>query len=245
MVEICSPTFFGFAFADEKHEEIDLSNVLSNVYLGVLTCTDFSTLLSHGSIIVGITQKRRKKLRDLVDTALAARVVPGAITQSIIGKARLVLSAAFSSIGKACLQPLRQHAAQREPHGVGQRPSRPKTPWSSFGCSATSCPIAESHYSVPRQPPSSSSPTPKASNAKGTMHPPGIFGSRSSTHARIVLVVRTSPGEHRDAPRRSAQTRHLDWAIRGDCGHFSIPQLPTGVFSRGAQSNYGSTILGL
>ena len=100
-------------------------------------------------------------------------------------------------------------------------------------------------YTVPRQPPSSSSPTPKASNAKGTMHPPGIFGSRSSTHARIVLVVRTSPGEHRDAPRRSAQTRHLDWAIRGDCGHFSIPQLPTGVFSRGAQSNYGSTILGL
>ena len=70
MVEICSPTFFGFAFADEKHEEMDRSNVLSNVHLGVLT--DFSTLLSHGSIIVGITQKRRKKLRDLVDTALAA-----------------------------------------------------------------------------------------------------------------------------------------------------------------------------
>jgi len=109
MVEICSPTFFGFAFADEKHEEMDPSNV----YLGVLT--DFSTMLSHGSIVVGITQKRRKKLRDLVDTALAARVVPGAITQSIIGKARFVLSAAFSSIGKACLQPLQQHAAQREP----------------------------------------------------------------------------------------------------------------------------------
>ena len=109
MVEICSPTFFGFAFADEKHEEMDPSNV----YLGVLT--DFSTMLSHGSIIVGITQKRRKKLRDLVDTALATRIVPGAITQSIIGKARFVLSAAFSSIGKACLQPLQQHAAQREP----------------------------------------------------------------------------------------------------------------------------------
>ena len=109
MVEICSPTFFGFAFADEKHEEMGLSNV----YLGVLT--DFSTLLSHGSIIVGITQKRRKKLRDLVDTALATQIVPGAITQSIIGKARFVLSAAFSSIGKACLQPLQQHAAQREP----------------------------------------------------------------------------------------------------------------------------------
>ena len=109
MVEICSPTFFGFAFADEKHEEMDPSNV----YLGVLT--DFSTMLSHGSIIVGITQKRRKKLRDLVDTALATRIVPGAITQSIIGKARFVLSAAFSSIGKACLQPLQQHAAQRDP----------------------------------------------------------------------------------------------------------------------------------
>ena len=65
MVEICSPTFFGFAFADEKHEEMDPSNV----YLGVLT--DFSTMLSHGSIIVGITQKRRTKLRDLVDTALS------------------------------------------------------------------------------------------------------------------------------------------------------------------------------
>ena len=109
LVELCSPTFFGFAFADEKHEEMDASNV----YLGVLT--DFSTLLSEGSIIVGITQKRRKKLRDLVDTALAASVVPGAITQSIIGKARFVLSAAFSSIGKACLQPLQQHASQREP----------------------------------------------------------------------------------------------------------------------------------
>ena len=35
--------------------------------------------------------------------------------QSIIGKARFVLSAAFSSLGKACLQPLQQHAAQRDP----------------------------------------------------------------------------------------------------------------------------------
>ena len=72
-------------------------------------------MLSDGSIIVGITQKRRKKLRDLADTALAAQVVPGAILQSIIGKARFVLSAAFSSLGKACLQPLQQHAAQRDP----------------------------------------------------------------------------------------------------------------------------------
>ena len=109
LVELCSPTFFGFAFADEKHEEMDESNV----YLGVLT--DFSTMLSEGSIIVGITQKRRKKLRDLADTALTAQVVPSAIMQSIIGKARFVLSAAFSSLGKACLQPLQQHAAQRDP----------------------------------------------------------------------------------------------------------------------------------
>ena len=45
MVEICSPTFFGFAFADEKHEEMDPSNV----YLGVLT--DFSTMLCHTDLL--------------------------------------------------------------------------------------------------------------------------------------------------------------------------------------------------
>ena len=225
MVEICSPTFFGFAFADEKHEEMGLSNV----YLGVLT--DFSTLLSHGSIIVGITQKRRKKLRDLVDTALATRIVPGAITQSIIGKARFVLSAAFSSIGKACLQPLQQHAAQREPGPLSEW-ARDSMEFVRLLCDI----MPNCRIPIFR---SEAAPIIIFTDAEGKKtqrEPSALRACRVQGHppdARIVLVVCASPSKHRVAPRRGAQTRHLYKAIRGDCGHFRFPQFPSGVF-RGA-----------
>lgn len=113
LVELCSEKFFGFPFDDDKHEEMDVDRE----YLGVSTSFE---RLDEGVILMNVTTKRRKKLRELVEEILAARELRSGMAASLFGKARFALSPCFGSVGKACLQPIMAREYQRSATAITQ-----------------------------------------------------------------------------------------------------------------------------
>ena len=81
----------------------------ANEYLGV-----FSDLggFSDGYMTMTVTRKRRGKLQDLLTEVRLAKELRSGLASSIFGKARFMLSPAFGSVGKACLQPIMQREYQ-------------------------------------------------------------------------------------------------------------------------------------
>ena len=106
LADLCGDTFFGFPFDDSKHDSMDESNE----YLGVVT--DFSRI-AEGLILMDVTKKRRKKIKDLIsEIQLTQRLRSGAAS-SLFGKARFMMSPCFGCLGKACLQPIMAREHQR------------------------------------------------------------------------------------------------------------------------------------
>ena len=106
LIELCSDTFFGFTYDDDKHEEEDECND----FLGVTT--DFRRI-DEGIITMDVSAKRRGKIRELVRTILDNHKLPSGLAGSLFGKARWMLSPCFGSLGKACLQPIMQREYER------------------------------------------------------------------------------------------------------------------------------------
>ena len=71
-------------------------------------CTVISDLSAAdaGVLSIGISIKRRKKLKELVDTVIHAQSLSSGLAASIYGKSRFMMSPVYASMGKACLQPL-------------------------------------------------------------------------------------------------------------------------------------------
>ena len=105
LVTLCSETFFGFPFDPNKDEPMDEENE----YLGVVS--DLSGVPS-GVLRMDVSQKRRRKLRDLIDEVRCARELRSGLASSIFGKAGFMLSPCYGSLGRACLQPIMQREHQ-------------------------------------------------------------------------------------------------------------------------------------
>ena len=99
LVELCSNTFFGFAFDPRK----DVPMQPANEYLGVIS--DLSKV-AEGTVIMDVSTKRRHGIRELTRTVLREQKLASGLAASLFGKARFMLSPCYGSLGKACLQPI-------------------------------------------------------------------------------------------------------------------------------------------
>ena len=99
LVELFSEAFFGFPVAPDKHVEMEPENE----YLGVES--DLSRC-DAGVLRMDVSSKRRSKLRDIVDRAIAEQILKSGLAASLFGKARFMLSPVYGSMGKSCLQPI-------------------------------------------------------------------------------------------------------------------------------------------
>lgn len=108
---LCASTFFGFPFDPNKHEEMKGSNE----YLGVLS--DISDA-DEGVLRVDVSAKRRRKIKELIKDIKKRKKLSSGSAGSLFGKARCLLSPAFSSVGKACLQPIKAREYQRRQHEI-------------------------------------------------------------------------------------------------------------------------------
>ena len=107
--EIFGDRFFGFPFDVGKKARMREANE----YLGVVSSFE---RISEGLLHMDVTQKRRGKIQELVQHALAKRSLPSGIAASLFGKSRFMLSPAYGSLGKACLQPIMQREHRPKEH---------------------------------------------------------------------------------------------------------------------------------
>ena len=101
-----SNQFLGFPFDDGK----DALMGESNEYLGVVSSFE---RVADGILVQDVSRKRRGKLRDLVREVAKARELRSGLASSIFGKAGFMLSPCYSSLGRACLLPLKQREYER------------------------------------------------------------------------------------------------------------------------------------
>ena len=106
LVALCSEEFFGFPFDPSKDELMKESNE----YLGVIT--DLSSA-HEGILRMDVSKKRRGKIREITKNILLTKRLDSGQAASLFGKARFMLSPCFSSVGKACLQPIAAREYQR------------------------------------------------------------------------------------------------------------------------------------
>jgi len=95
----------GFPCAQDKH--VEMSAV--SEYLGVIS--DLSGV-PDGELRMDISEDRRESLMELAARHLQDQSLPKGPASSIFGKARFMLTPAYGSVGRACLQPIkaRQHS---------------------------------------------------------------------------------------------------------------------------------------
>ena len=106
LIDICGDEFFGFPFDERKHEDMRGSNE----YLGVLSDVSGTP---QGTLRVDVTRKRRDKIKALIGEIRKKRKLSSGMAGSLFGKSRCLLSPCFSSVGKACLRPIKAREYQR------------------------------------------------------------------------------------------------------------------------------------
>ena len=106
LVALCSEEFFGFPFDPSKDELMEESNE----YLGVIS--DLSGA-SEGVLRMDVSKKRRAKIKEITGRILREQRLESGLAASLFGKARFMLSPCFSSVGKACLQPIAAREYQK------------------------------------------------------------------------------------------------------------------------------------
>ena len=106
LVTLCSEEFFGFPFDPVKDELMEESNE----YLGVIS--DLSGA-SEGVLRMDVSKKRRTKIKEITGRILSEQRLESGLAASLFGKARFMLSPCFSSVGKACLQPIAAREYQK------------------------------------------------------------------------------------------------------------------------------------
>ena len=106
LVALCAEDLLGFPFDESKHDE----GAPRKEYLGVVT--DFSSM-HDGIIKIAVTEKRKKKIRDLVKEIRKQAKLASGIASSLFGKKGFMLTPSFSSLGRSCLQPIQARAHQK------------------------------------------------------------------------------------------------------------------------------------
>ena len=97
---------FGPGFDEAKHVSFDMPAV----NLGVLS--DFSQVPTRAVVTLGVTEERKKKLREMVLGVFGERAIRHAQATKLFGKSRFVLCPIFGRVGLGILQPL-QHVQHR------------------------------------------------------------------------------------------------------------------------------------
>jgi hypothetical protein len=106
LVELHGDSFVGFPFDPSK----DVIMNSSNEYLGVESSFDG---IPRGVLIMDVTAKRRRKLKDLIDEVYKAGELRSGLASSLFGKAGFALSPCYSSLGRACLLPIKEREYQK------------------------------------------------------------------------------------------------------------------------------------
>ena len=107
IVELSSDSFFGFHMDPDKHNAMDMHNE----YLGVIS--DLSCVGTHRIVRMDVSQKRRLKIRALIDEVDRAQQLRSGLAASLFGKCRFMISPCFGVLGKACLQPIMAREYQK------------------------------------------------------------------------------------------------------------------------------------
>ena len=108
---LCGPEFFGFGFDDEQTSHM----AGKNDYLGVgsdLRGAD------QGYMEMDVSQKRKDKIKQLVDEAILTQELRSGLAASIFGKARFMISPCYGGLGNACLPPVNLRARQKRAVGM-------------------------------------------------------------------------------------------------------------------------------
>ena len=81
----------------------------TNEYLGVES--SFARI-TESVLTMHVTKKRRAKLRELINEVWHANELRSGLASSIFGKAGFMMSPCYSSLGRACLHPIKTREYQ-------------------------------------------------------------------------------------------------------------------------------------
>jgi len=105
LVELNSVRFAGFPYDPAKR----LGMAPTNEYLGVES--SFARI-TESVLTMHVSKKRRAKLRELVNEVWHANELRSGLASSIFGKAGFMMSPCYSSLGRACLHPIKTREYQ-------------------------------------------------------------------------------------------------------------------------------------
>ena len=95
----------GYPFSAKKHVE----TAETNPFLGVQS--DFSRVAAEGIVVISVSEKRRKKIRDMCDAAMTS--LSPSEAEVLAGKVGWTLQWAFGKVGRAALQPIHVRASSK------------------------------------------------------------------------------------------------------------------------------------